>query len=393
MQQSKRRASLKQRKQTVASAWDAFVHEQLLPSAEVVPSEIVSSWRRSVHYLSPWKQAVALETQAADALWAASPLRQALVPMQAELEALVEEGSLLAAVADEMGRILWTASSSHTRERAKLVHFIPGSNWHEPVAGTNAIGLALIHQRTQTVFAAEHYLRAMHEWVCYATPIIHAQSGDTVGVFSAATTWDKHTPLGEMAVADMAHTIRQHLPPMARKAELEIYVLGFPHVLLRGKEIHLAQRYLEILCLLALNPQGLSLAELHILLYGDASISMTSLRAELSHLRYILEGQIGSRPYRLLIPTWIDFISLCQLLKAHKTDKAMHLYRGSLLPYSVSPTLIEWRNYINAVMEQVVANCQDPELLLESLSHGVQGRELVRERLTELMAWDKPKQS
>ncbi len=390
MQQSKRRLLLKQRKQTVGHAWDAFVHEQVLPALDIVPNEIVSSWRRSVHYVSPWKQAVAVEVPAANTLWSASPLQQALAPMQAELAALAEEGALIVAVADEMGRILWTTSSDYMRERAEAVHFIPGSGWDERSAGTNAIGLALVHQHTQTVFAAEHYLRAMHEWVCYSTPIIHPQTGDTVGVFSAATTWDKHTPLGEMAVADMAHTIRHRLPAMPRKAELEIYVLGFPHVLWRGKDIHLAQRYLEILCLLALHPQGLSLAELHALLYGDASIALTSLRAELSHLRYILDGQIGSRPYRLLVPTWIDFISLCELLKEHKTEKAIHLYRGSLLPYSTSPALIEWRNYINAVMEQVVAKCQDPSLLLDSLSQGVQGRELIRERLTELMDWAKP---
>ena len=38
------------------------------------------------------------------------------------------------------------------------------------------------------------------------------------------------------------------------------------------------------------------------MLYGDHAVTFSTLKAEVSHLRQALSGQLASRPYRLLMP-------------------------------------------------------------------------------------------
>jgi hypothetical protein len=236
------------------------------------------------------------------------------------------------------------------------------------------------------VFSSEHYLPFVHDWVCYASPILHPQSGELVGILDLSTTWKRHTPLGQSAVSDLARSIARGLPQNLPKAELEIYALGQPRILFRGKPLNLPMRQVEILSLLALNPQGLSLEGFHAALYGDLPISMSTLKAELSHLRRLLDGQIGSRPYRLQIPVWADFIQVWQALRNQQTSEAFALYQGSFLPQSESPELEEWRHCIDAVMGKALDSCQDPSVLMEKLCKSTGGSELVRERLAELVS-------
>ena len=192
-------------------------------------------------------------------------------------------------------------------------------------------------------------------------------------------------PLGQAAVTELARAIGRCLPQHLPRAELEIHALGQPRILFRGKPLNLPMRQVEILCLLALNPQGLTLEGFHAALYGDLPVSTTTLKAELSHLRRLLDGQIGSRPYRLQMPVWADFIHVWQALRQQQSNEAFSLYRGSFLPHSVSPELEEWRHCIDAVMGQALDSCRDPTMLMDKLCNSTSGSELVRERLSELV--------
>ena len=55
-----------------------------------------------------------------------------------------------------------------------------------------------------------------------------------------------------------------------------------------------------------MNPDGLSLERLHALVYGDQGVTLSTLKAEVSHLRSALGGQLASRPYRLTMPVTTD---------------------------------------------------------------------------------------
>ena len=172
---------------------------------------------------------------------------------------------------------------------------------------------------------------------------------------------------------------------MQPKAELEIKALGQMRVNFRGKPLTVNKRQIEMLCLLALNPEGLSLNAFHNALYGDTPISMNTLKAEISHLRGLLDGQIGSRPYRLLMPVWSDFIELWKGVYQDNTVEAFELYQGPLLATSESPEIEEWRHCIDAVMAKLLNTCQDPKELIQKISTNQTSNEMIRERLLEIM--------
>ncbi len=380
-------ASLSERRKALESQWDKFVTGNPFPGNNFLRQDIVSSWRRSASHITPLKtQAPTIDDSAINRRWQSSPLSQAVKREESNIIQLAREGQLVAAIADPQGQLMWTCPSSFMRKRAEAVNFVAGGCWNERSVGTNAVGLSLKLKQSVTVFSSEHYQPFVHDWVCYAAPIVHPQTGDCVGILDISTTWKSHTPLGQAAVTELARSIASCLPDQQPLAELELYAMGQPRVMFRGKSLQLTRRQLEVLCLLALNPQGLNLESLHAAMYGDEPTSTNTLKAELSHLRRILQGQIGSRPYRLLGTVWADFIEIWQALNKQNCHKAISLYRGPLLSQSCSPELEEWRRCIDAVMGQTLNDCDDTVMLMKGVcSSGSSGSEMVRERLMELI--------
>lgn len=375
-----------QRRHSLDRQWQRFVSGRENAVRKSVGDTIISSWKRCWPHVNVKADVVpAVERHELTHRWKNSPLRLAARQERDTLTQLAREGSLVAAIADPQGNLLWTYASQHMQKRAESVNFIAGGRWGERTAGTNAVGLSLAIRKPSTVFSSEHYLPFVHDWVCYASPIIHPRSGELLGVLDISTTWNHHTPLGQAAVCELARSIANRLPDKKPQAELEIFALGSPKVVFRGKAQRVSQRQLEILCLLALNPQGMSLEVFHAALYGDARVSPSTLKAELSHLRRMLDGQIGSRPYRLLGSVWGDFIQIWQALRSNNPDEAIALYRGSFMPQSVSPELVEWHHCVEAVMGQLMGSCADFTVLMDKMCHGSTGSALVRERLAELI--------
>ena len=376
--------TLLQRRSDIETQWESFVSGDSVD--DDVRFEIAASWKRSATHLTANKSFAPTEdSQVIEKRWQKSALAVAAAKQQDNIKQLAKEGELVAAIADPCGTLLWTYASKHMVSRAENVHFHQGGRWDEPSAGTNAVGLSLRLKQAVTVFSSEHYQPFVHDWVCYAAPIIHPESGQCVGILDLSTTWKRHTPLGQAAVNDMARSIAAALPLEQPKAALEIHVLGRPRIVFKGKKINLTNRQLEILCILALHPQGLHLDAFHAALYGDACVSSTTLKAEISHLRQILDGQIASRPYQLTMPFWADFVEIWHFLKQHDTHEAMALYRAPMLLTSQSPSIEEWRTCLDATMQQCIHHCDDASLLMEHM-HQAGEHLAVQERLTEIAA-------
>lgn len=243
-----------------------------------------------------------------------SALRLAAAPVLKQATQLANDNELLVTLTDQNGQLLWTCA-------------------HNPLQAS------------------------LLDSVCCSAPIIHPQSGELYGVLSLSMGWKGHSSAGEIVAASLAYDIAQQLPHHEPCAELEIHALGRPWVLFRGKTLHLSPRMIEILCILALNPEGLTLEACHAALYGDVQVTTTTLKAELSHLRTLLDGSISSRTYRLLGTVWVDFIELWTALRLHQNDVALSLYSGELLPASQSPEIREWRTCIKAVMDFAFSGC------------------------------------
>ena len=145
---------------------------------------------------------------------------------------------------------------------------------------------------------------------------------------------------------------------------LTLTLLGTAEVWLDGQRLLLNRRQTEILALLALHPEGLSVEHLHALLYGDSSVTTSTLKAEVSHLRSALAGQLSSRPYRLTLPVTTDIEEVQRQLRRGDVRAAVRAYGGDLLPGTDSPSLVQTGEYLAVSVREALLARPDPDAVL-----------------------------
>ena len=361
------RSQLHRRRSLLARAWDLHIPaicDKRPANAERagVRTEIAASWERSAAYIMPEVAEAPLadldETRNA---FQASPLSAAVRQLEAQLQAAADDGELVVAVTDPGARILWTYGGAVMRRKAEKVNFIPGGRWDEASVGTNALDLALRLDHAATVYSAEHFSSCVHGWVCWAAPVHDPRTGRQFGVLDLSTTWDRSHPIGLATAQALARLLGREM--RARRAAasdvdhgglLELKLLGQPSAQLDGIPLRLTRRQIEILALLALNPDGLDLGELHSRLYGDRQVSQGTLKAEMSQLRSLLGGRLQSRPYRIGLDVRCDVTEVLHRLRAGDVAGATELYGGELLPGSESPALAEFGNFLTVALRNAL---------------------------------------
>ncbi len=165
---------------------------------------------------------------------------------------------------------------------------------------------------------------------------------------------------------------------------LVMRLLGTAEVRHDGQRLLLNRRQTEVLALLALHPEGLSLDRLHALVYGDQAVTLSTLKAEVSHLRSALGGQLASRPYRLTMPVTTDVDRVLDLLRAGQVTRAVRAYGGDLLPGTNSPALCELADYVAVAVREALLADPDPEAVLRYADLAPYDTEVVERALDTL---------
>jgi transcriptional regulator of acetoin/glycerol metabolism len=366
------RTELQSRRIEALHAWTAFVEQGDL--AVAVRPEILTSWTRSgAAVRADVREAPLADESDTAAYWRESPLQTAVEQVEDELRRTAEDGDLVIAVTDPDTRILWTYGGRVMRRRAETVNFVPAGRWDDESVGTNALDLAQRGDAPAMVFSAEHYAEVVHNWVCWAAPVHDPVTGAQLGVIDLSTTWDRTHPIGLATARVMARLIetalpRRSAPPVERElgapAGLVMTLLGTAETRFDGQRLLLNRRQTEILALLALHPEGLSLEQLHAMLYGDEVVTFSTLKAEVSHLRHALGGQLASRPYRLLMPTATDVEHVLDLIRRGQVTAAVEAYGGDLLPGTNSPALTELAEYVAVALREALLARPDPDAVL-----------------------------
>lgn len=366
---------LQDRRVAAVQAWSAFVErgDEVEP---LIRPEILKSWELSRQAISPdvAKAPLADEGDTAE-VWRDSPLQRAVVAVEEELRRTAEDGDLVVAVTDAETRILWTYGGRVMRRRAESVNFVAGGRWDEASVGTNALAIAMRQGTPSMVFSAEHYASIVHNWVCWAAPVLDPATGKQLGVIDLSTTWDRTHPIGRATARVMARLIETAMPrsryyadaaadPLHHGPGLSMTLLGTAETHLDGQRLLLNRRQTEILALLALHPEGLSLEQLHALVYGDHAVTFSTLKAEVSHLRSALGGQLASRPYRLTLPVDTDVDSVLALLRRGDVAAAVAAYGGDLLPGTDSPALTELADYVAVALREALLADPRPDAVL-----------------------------
>ncbi|WP_083884188.1 transcriptional regulator [Nocardia higoensis] len=353
--------TLAQRRAALEQEWARRVPG--VPAATEPPAvraEVAESWRRSLATVDPARDSAPDGGADIAARWRDSPLRGPLTGLADQLHDIAHDAGFVAAVTDEDGTILWSCGGPVMRRRAERVNFAPGGRWDERHMGTNALSLSLRTGRPSTVFSAEHLVAALHGWVCYSAPI-RRQDGRTLGVLDLSSTWDRAHPLVPSTVRTLVSAVEARLPAPSPPAAVRLTCLGTGRLVRAGHPVRLRPRQLEILALLALEPDGFSPERLQWAIYGDRPASLTTVKADVSHLRRVTGEAITSRVYQLAAPLSCDAVELLAALRSGDVDTAVRLYQGPLLPGSQAPGVGEWREHLAVGVRTAVLSSPDPE--------------------------------
>jgi len=392
---------LRDRRADAVRAWTRFVEHGDATEPEIRP-EILRSWQLSGEAISPDVAAAPLDDEAETrAYFSDSPLQLAVERVESELRRTAEDGDLVLAVTDAQTRILWTYGGRVMRRKAETVNFVPGGRWDEASVGTNALAIAMRTGDPSMVFSAEHFAPIVHNWVCWAAPVHDPVSGEQLGVIDLSTTWDRTHPIGLATARVLARLIETAMPRSRQFGAavrgvappdpgLVLSLLGTAEAWLDGQRLLLNRRQTEILALLGLHPEGLSLERLHAMVYGDHAVTLSTLKSEVSHLRSALGGQLSSRPYRLMMPVRTDVEDVLALLGEGNVKAAVAAYGGDLLPGSNAPALVELADYVAVSMREALLAHPDPTAVLRYVELAPHDTEVVERSLAALGTADHP---
>lgn len=186
----------------ISQVWNNFIVEGVVPSDSVRP-EILQSWLRSRLFGAKSNQYTSniLDKRELDArLERNAKFINVCQPLIENLYSFLANTGFVITLCDYDGYLLLIVGDEEILNWLKSNNGVPGANWSEQYAGTNAIGTPLYLDKPMQIFCSEHYCKLSHEWIGSGAPI-HAPSGKTIGAISIGATFEKvhHHTLG-MAV-------------------------------------------------------------------------------------------------------------------------------------------------------------------------------------------------
>jgi hypothetical protein len=353
------------------------VHE-LFVGGEVDPSYLDSTPLRSV-VAESWRRSLATGVDperggsqtssgalAVDQLRSVHPLAPALPVIRRLLIDDASDAGVVVAVTAADGTLLWVEGDRTARRKAEAMNFVPGADWSERGAGTNAPGTALALDAEMQIRGSEHFSRIVQPWSCTAVPV-HDPSGTLIGAIDLTGGTQVASTQTLALVRATAAAVESHLALLSLSQPTVHESMATPRLTVlgadrprwqfadeRSRPHTLTGRHADILVILSRHPEGLSGDHLAMLL-DDKDLDVVTIRAELSRLRRVIGGElVGSRPYRLLSPIASDMADVFDALKNGDVDTALARYTGELLPQSVSPAIARLRTELSTSLRGAV---------------------------------------
>lgn len=190
-------------------------------------AEIESSWRRAS--LSGLRPESALDRLSISEFDPRSRLLTATTPVLDELTDRLAGTTFCIALADSTGRIVDRRFTDPRTERAlDRISAVPGAQYTEENAGTNALGTPLETMRGVTVHGREHFIEALKVFSCYGHPIRNPVTRRIEGVLDITGLGPEANPLFAPLMQRAVEDIEQRLWEGARQAEKRL-LQAFQH--------------------------------------------------------------------------------------------------------------------------------------------------------------------
>jgi len=166
---------------------DRFLSADGVSATKLARPLILRSWKRcrALHVDAARRAAPLAITRDAQLLEVRDvnePLLRAAGPVIDRLADHLAQSGYVVVLTDGAGCILQIAGDATVRRRLARIDFVPGGDWSEAAAGTNAIGTALADRRAVQLLAAEHFCDGWTDLTCTAVPIRNPADGTVLGV-------------------------------------------------------------------------------------------------------------------------------------------------------------------------------------------------------------------
>jgi len=150
-------------------------------------SMILESWQRCLAMqVNPARRYAPLAVARESQLYRLREINELLIhatrAVMSRLTDFLADSGYVVVLSDAKGCLLDVVGDTDIRRRLARIDFVPGGNWSEAAAGTNAIGTALADGHVVQLMAAEHYCDGWQDLTCTAAPIRHPFTGEVMGV-------------------------------------------------------------------------------------------------------------------------------------------------------------------------------------------------------------------
>lgn len=352
------------------------------PSLGVRPS-ILESWARSVSHLrdpAAVRTRVRYQSDELAEVRRSHPFHTVMPLLRSRLIEPAVDAGMLVALGDAEGCLLWIEGERTVRNRAEAMGFLPGTDWSEDTMGTSAPGLALRSGAPVQISRAEHFAAEVHSWSCSAVPVTDPTTGEVLGIIDvtggddavsslvmpllAATARAAGESLSRIGNSEPGRGLRRTAAPRPASAAVpasatRLQVMGAMPSLTDadGTRLILTNRHAEILLLLELHPHGITGGGLVEQLWSAGGSEVT-VRAELARLRRAISTMpsvgVEARPYRIRGRLDSDLTRTRRALELGDIDTALELCRGSVLPGTEAPGILQVRAEIEALLRQTL---------------------------------------
>jgi transcriptional regulator with XRE-family HTH domain len=192
-----------------------LIRERFLETGELAPggrARIVTSWLRSraadvdaARAMAPLL--ITRDAELDELRLANEPLLRAAHPVLTFLVDHLAGSGYVIVLTDDAGRILSIEGDAAVVRVLERLEFVPGADWGEGAAGTNAIGTALADGRPLQLMGAEHFCAGWQHLTCTAAPIRDPNT---------------HAVVGALDITGGYRLIRGHLLALIMRCALDI---------------------------------------------------------------------------------------------------------------------------------------------------------------------------
>ncbi|WP_428908081.1 sigma-54-dependent Fis family transcriptional regulator [Niallia sp. Krafla_26] len=177
---------------TLEVNWQRFLKTGVLPENQ--RSVIHASWDRcKQHFVNPLKMKANI-IYYGNALEEKREQNQILLdnakPIIDSLFQYYSQEMVTISLFDSNGIMIDHLAHQSIADKIEISGFIPGSDWSENVAGTNAIGTGLLERKPLQVFSREHFCQGWHPWVCTSAPIRDPFTNQVIGMLGLTSEKD-----------------------------------------------------------------------------------------------------------------------------------------------------------------------------------------------------------